>query len=146
MIKHTIKSDYLNSIYQVQDYKKLVTKAAAQIKAFKAKNPFDAIAFTGTSGAALAYPISAMLKIPLICIRKGHNHYGQTIEGCVTATRYIIIDDFISMGRTMKKITSSIKKEMPTAKPVAIFLYTAIALTGEWNGIPIKIIGNYKYT
>lgn len=143
MKKHTIKSDYLNSIYQVQDYKKLVNKAAAAIKAFKLKNPFDAIAFTGTSGAALAYPISAMLKIPLICVRKGANHYGEPIEGCVTATKYIIIDDFISMGRTMKKIISTIKKEMPTAKPVAIFLYTATSNTESWNDIPVKIIGKY---
>lgn len=145
MKKHTIKSDYLNSIYQVQDYKKLVTKTANAIKRFKLKNPFDAIAFTGTSGAALAYPISAMLKIPLICVRKGTNHYGDPIEGCITAVNYIIIDDFISMGRTMKKITSSIKKEMPNAKPVAIFLYTAINQHASWNNIPIKIINTYKY-
>lgn len=137
---NVIKSDYLKVIYQIQDYKKLITQAAKIIKKFRTKNEFDAIAFTGTSGAALAYPVSAILNIPLICIRKGNNHYGFPIEGCVSAKKYIIIDDFISAGNTMKKIIKTIKNEMPDAQPVAIFLYTESRGVQNWKGIPIKII------
>jgi adenine/guanine phosphoribosyltransferase-like PRPP-binding protein len=138
MKRHVIKSDYLGTIYEVNQFSRLVKKFATALKKFKTKNPFDAIAFTGTSGAAIAYPISALLKIPLICVRKGtNNHYKRPIEGCITADRYVIVDDFISMGSTMKKITRAIKKEMPRALPVAIFLYTSGSSVKEWNKIPV---------
>lgn len=139
MKRHTIKTDYLGTVYEVNKFSRLVKKFATALKKFRLKNPFDAIAFTGTSGAAIAYPISAMLKIPLICVRKdSRNHYRHPIEGCITAERYVIVDDFISMGTTMKKITSTIKKEMPDAEPVAIFLYTSGASVKEWKKIPVK--------
>lgn len=134
MKQHTIQSDYLGAVYEVSQYSKLVKKMTTALKNYKKKHPFDAIAFTGTSGAALAYPLSAALKIPLICVRKDRKcHYQHLVEGCITAERYVIIDDFISMGNTMKKITSEIKKKMPNAKPMAIFLYTTNGSKESWS-------------
>ena len=63
--KPEIQTDYLGKIYRVNDFVKVVNKAARSIQTFRRKNPFDAIAFTGTSGAALAYPLSLKLKILL---------------------------------------------------------------------------------
>lgn len=134
MKQHRIQSDYLRPVYEVDQYKVIVKKFTAAIKKFRLKNYFDAIAFTGTSGAAMAYPVSAMLGIPLICVRKDRLcHYNHLIEGCVTADRYVIVDDFISGGTTMKKITDEIRNNMPNAKPVAIFLYTTSGYNRTWS-------------
>mgnify|MGYP001558147125 CR=1 FL=1 len=133
-----IATGYLGDIYQVKKFTKLVLKVTKEIKKFHKKQPFDAIAFTGTSGAALAYPLSAKLGIPLICIRRGQNHFKEAIEGFVGAKTYIIIDDFIETGATIDRIIKKVKTNSK-AIPVAIFLYTAKGTlnTKTWNDIPV---------
>lgn len=136
--EHIISTDYLGKIYRVNDYVRLIPKMVAAIKKLQKRRKFDAIAFTGTSGAALAYPLSLKLKLPLICVRKNDdNHFGYPIEGCVTAEKYIIIDDFIADGDTMNRIMRAVKRKMPQAKPVAIFLYTSTPLHKKWKDVPI---------
>ena len=84
------------------------------------KYPFDAIAFTGVSGAALAFILSYELKIPLICVRRDENDghhakvpqmmlpYSTILEGALDAKRYLIVDDFIEQGNTIRRILESI--------------------------------------
>ena len=109
-------SSYLQPIYDDPvKYKELISKTAARLRRLQKKTPFDAIAFRGTSGAALAYPISARMGIPLICVRKkGDNaHCCSTVEGSGLRDikRYIIIDDFIFSGNTIDEILSEINRE-----------------------------------
>jgi adenine/guanine phosphoribosyltransferase-like PRPP-binding protein len=137
-IVHKIQSEYLGKVYGKQ-FLKLVPLAVKRLRAIKKKHPFDAIAFRGSSGAALAFPLSYFLKLPLIHVRKGESHYGSgTIEGTISSKRYIIVDDFIDRGTTVKKIVSEIKKNIG-AKPVAIFLYSAgrYGPTAKYNDIPL---------
>ena len=126
----TIQSDYLNRVYEVKLFVKVVDQAVKTLTAFRKKNHFDAIAFTGTSGAALAYPLSIKMKVPLICVRKSvkDNHYGSKLEGCTNARTYIIVDDFIASGSTMKKIQKAVKDH-----------------TGEYGADPAKLVGVYLY-
>jgi orotate phosphoribosyltransferase len=102
-----------------------VPNAVKLIKAYRKKHPFDAIAFTGSSGAALAFPLSFFLEIPLIHVRKDDkNHYGKPIEGTVSSKKYLIVDDLIASGASIRKIVKTIDKEYKhKAKPVAIYLY-----------------------
>lgn len=124
-INHEINTDYLESIYKTPKFIDQVNKMVLRMKDFRKNHKFDAIAFTGTSGAAMAYILSYKLKLPLICVRKDDkNHFGQSIEGCISALTYVIVDDFISSGSTIIRIHKQIKKEMPEAKPVAVFLYS----------------------
>jgi adenine/guanine phosphoribosyltransferase-like PRPP-binding protein len=114
--------------------------AATKLKRFRRKVSFDAIAFTGSSGAALAYPISYLLGVPLICIRKSikDNHSGLKLEGAVSAGTYIIVDDFIESGRTINKIKKAINAENKKAKCVGIYLYNNCALNPDsFNEVPI---------
>lgn len=137
-IVHQIQSEYLGKVYGKQ-FLKLVPAAVKQLRAVKKKYPFDAIAFRGSSGAALAFPLSYFLKVPLIHVRKGNSHYGSgTIEGTISSERYIIIDDFIDSGATIKKIIREVKKEMD-AKPVAICLYASskYSATARFENIPL---------
>lgn len=134
---YRIHTDYLKKVYDINKFSLLVKTAIKSIRTFKKKNEFDAIAFTGTSGAALAYPISASLKIPLICVRKDDgNHFEEEIEGCITATNYIVIDDFISTGKTMRRVRASITNKIPKSNLIGIFLY-AQSWKHTWNKIPV---------
>lgn len=133
---------YLDSIFQSPlKYKRLIDKIADQMTALKKKSSFSGIAFRGQSGAAMAYPLSAQLNIPLICVRKPkENSHGFNVEGSSRSIRrYVIIDDFMESGETIKAILAAIDKEEQwrnpgehTTKCVGIILYT-VAQRGEWN-------------
>jgi adenine/guanine phosphoribosyltransferase-like PRPP-binding protein len=121
--KYNFTTRYLDKIYSTEEFSKLIDKLAKRLNTFYKKHSFDAIAFTGSSGAAVAYPLSYKCNIPLICIRKGHSHFGCTYEGRTDIKNYIIIDDFIETGATIKRIKKEVKKVSKNAKLQAIFLY-----------------------
>lgn len=79
---------------------------------------FDAIAFTGMSGALIAPPVAMALGKSLIMVRKpGHSsHSDYTVEGDYAARRYVIVDDFRSSGKTEANIRESIAQVMPRAE------------------------------
>ncbi len=138
-IHHEIQTEYLGDVYSKQ-FLKLVPRAVKKLRSLKKKYHFDAIAFSGSSGAALAYPLSYLLKMPLIHVRKGSSHYGSgRIEGTISSKRFIIIDDFIETGGTIKRIIREVKKEMNEAKPVVICLYSSTS-NSSFNDIPIFTI------
>lgn len=137
---HEIQTDYLGRLYS-EKFFKIVPAAVKKIRAFKKKHPFEAIAFTGSSGAGLAYPLSYILKMPLIHVRKkgDSQNYFPVIEGTISASSYIIVDDFISSGKTVRRILREIKENINNKpKPIGIFLYDADDFrSNDWNGIPI---------
>ena len=130
---------YLDSIYvSPLKYKRLIDKIADQMTALKKKTKFGAIAFRGTSGAALAYPLSAQLNIPLICVRKlKERSHGFSVEGTRRNIRkYVIIDDFTGSGRTIRAIIDAIDKKDDwtddKAECVGIILY-AVDYDKDWD-------------
>lgn len=123
-----ISTSYLARVYYIDDFVKSINRAAKVIGEFRKKHPFDAIAFTGCSGAAFAYPLSAKMKIPLICVRKKDgSHNDRPLEGFLGAKKFLIVDDFIASGGTIRKIVATIKKHAKMKnkypKPVGVFLY-----------------------
>lgn len=109
-----------------------LNKAALKIGKMYKAGKFQAIAFSGSSGAALAFCVAAKHKIPLIYIRKKNEEcHGSPIEfngSTVEVRQYLIVDDFISSGSTMNYIIDKIRnytkghKAYP-AKPMGIFCY-----------------------
>lgn len=141
-VKLKVRTDYLGSVYEVDRFTKLIARVSQQIEKLRKTLPFDALAFTGTSGSAVAYPISAQLKIPLICVRKteDNNHYFQAIEGCVGAKRYLIIDDFIESGETVRRIIRTIREDAcmgEQAEAVGVFLYDPTDRRKQIDDLPI---------
>lgn len=133
-----ITTSYLSRVYYPVLYKKHVKETIDAVRKYKKKNPVDAIAFTGTSGAAYAYPVSLAVGLPLICVRKpGSQHYGTGIEGCRNAKSYIIIDDFISSGATLRRIIKMVKKTSHEAQLKAIFLYSDDRRRKAWKDYPV---------
>ena len=88
-----------------------------------ARQDFDAIAFMGLSGALIA-PILAMeMNKTLICVRKSDEvrHSYNEVEGDSNARRYIIIDDFVTSGGTVRRIVAEISRFAPRAKCIGVF-------------------------
>lgn len=91
---------------------------------------FDAIAFSGMSGALVAPSVAMALRKPMILARKDtdDSHAGRgVVEGALDADTYIIIDDFISYGDTVRRIHSSIttaaEKHIRPHKIICVGIY-----------------------
>lgn len=71
---------------------------------------FEAIAYRGNSGALVAPAVAARMGKRLIMSRKpGENsHSSSHIEGPKWALRYVIVDDFVSTGRTINTIVDDV--------------------------------------
>ena len=136
-----ILSSYMDEIYRVDQHAKIMRKLTRSLS----RRRFDAIAFTGTSGAAVAYPLSLRLKKPLICVRKEKAHSDRKVEGAYGAKNYIIVDDFISSGRSNDRIRRAVKAaytqaKYPEPKCVGIYLYREELADPrkDYAGIPVR--------
>ena len=120
-----IESVYLHKVYEPKQFKKTVDETIKVVVALNKKKKINAIAFTGTSGAALAYPVSYATGIPLLCVRKStkDNHYRAKLEGYTRPKNYIIIDDCVCTGTTIKKMVKAIKEYSPASKLSTLVLY-----------------------
>lgn len=125
-----VKTDYLQKVYNVSEFARTVKRTIQAAIRMRETIPFDSIAFTGSSGAAMAYILSAELGIPLICVRKetDNSHYTKShgvLEGFVKAQRYVFVDDFISSGETFRKVKEVVEGKLYRAQCVGIILYAA---------------------
>lgn len=109
------------------------------------RGEFDALAFCGMSGAIITPMLAAMLGCGLIMVRKGFekgafckpdSHSFDFVEGAEDAEAYIIVDDFISSGRTARYIVGTINDQLYWSRPVCRGLLEARALhRAQVNGI-----------
>jgi adenine/guanine phosphoribosyltransferase-like PRPP-binding protein len=84
---------------------------------------FDSIACCGTSGLMVVPQIAEILDKHIVIVRKNERSYSSfKIEG-VSPYRYIIIDDLICSGSTIRHIKNSIKEEIPMAKCIGVYCY-----------------------
>lgn len=142
-----IKSSYLKFVYDQNLYSKVIDEMMNLI--LDLGIDFDAIAFTGQSGSALAYPLSLKLNKPLINIRKKEtkSHYSDVIEGFIGFSNYIIVDDVINDGETINYIVSNLNllEQNPKCKGIFLFKdYYHTYFNSEYN-IPVYSL-MYRYT
>jgi hypoxanthine phosphoribosyltransferase len=101
-------SDWLTNVLRRDRQKTTIARAVRTIKASGLK--FDAIAFRGASGALIGPILAYMLGKTMIMVRKerreGHSYY--LVEGEYTARTYLIVDDFISRGTTVRAIVEGV--------------------------------------
>lgn len=101
---------YLDCALRPDELRENIKLAVHDLK--KQRYDFDTIAFRGMSGALLAAPLSMALDKTMILVRKGEDcHSLLKIEGDVGARKYIIVDDFIGSGRTVRTIIREIFEE-----------------------------------
>ena len=137
-------SNYLANIFDSKVYKTKVDTTVDQVCIMleDSKYIFDAIAFSGESGGAIAYPLSYLTELYLICVRKeGTNTHGQALEAGYWQKGYVIVDDQISTGATMRRIIDGVKALRPESMCQGIVLYNS-SRNSDYNGIPV--IGTLK--
>ena len=105
--KPRIIPDYSADFLTPTKLRRAVQKCVRIIR--KRKLKFDAIAFRGLSGAVVAPMVALALKKTMIAVRKSNSH-GIKVCGDLGAQSYLIIDDFISSGVTIRKIVTGIDR------------------------------------
>ncbi len=131
-------SDKYSSSYVTEA---LETKTAAQLEKALVKYlralrlRFDTVVFRGMSGALMAPGVARKMGKELVMVRKDDgNHSGMRVEGFKSPKRYIIVDDFVCTGATVKAIYAALKDSVMTeqraAKCVGVVCYRGSG-TGE---------------
>lgn len=128
---------YLKKQFEIASLKKIVKDTVQAIH--QSKIDFDTIAVTGISGITVGLPASLRLNKQITIIRKEgeKNHSWHKYEGLYGEFRYIIVDDGIGSGNTVKSIGEVLRNESRENNPIlkGIFLYNqqAIGRTLEIN-------------
>ena len=87
----------------------------------KHNGSYDAIACCGTSGLMVVPQIAELLKKNIIVVRKDLKGYSKFYVEGPNTKKYIIIDDLICSGDTVKHIIRSIKKETSISKCIGVY-------------------------
>jgi adenine/guanine phosphoribosyltransferase-like PRPP-binding protein len=128
-------TDYLEDVFTPELFQRMVPRAIDMAKEILEAYPYDAIAFSGTSGCAIGFILGYSLNIPIVCIRKPdqETHYKnwadedqRMFEGFHTPKRYLIVDDGICSGRTVERIMESININCGTCRCVAVLLFNQV--------------------
>ena len=89
------------------------------------KVEFDTVAFTGVSGVLFGPVLAYKMHKEVACVRKQgqatHSDYG--VEGFKEVKKYIIADDFISTGETVKSVIKKMRQFAPQAVCVGVYAY-----------------------
>jgi adenine/guanine phosphoribosyltransferase-like PRPP-binding protein len=94
---------------------------------------FDAIAFSGLSGALIVPTVAMLMNKTLLAVRKDKDacHSGRLVEGDHNARRYIIVDDMISSGDTVRSIVGKISEAVPNAHCLGCLGYLWLTKTAD---------------
>ncbi len=108
----------------MQTMKSLVKKIKQAVEDGRIPD-FDAVAFSGNSGSAVGFHLAARLRKGVLLVRKDGEtiHSCHTVEGATWAESYLIVDDLIDKGDTIRHIINITKKAGITASCVGIALY-----------------------
>ena len=101
---------------------KIIIKAVCDLR--KIKNEFDSIICCGISGLMVVPQIAELLDKHIVIVRKqGDRCYSDFPMEGVTPFRYIIVDDLICSGSTIKHIKNTIYEDCPKATCVGVYCY-----------------------
>lgn len=114
---------YLESCLTFSKQIKTRDKIIRMIRRKKIK--FDVLVGTGLSGIVPVVMVAQKLRKPFCIIRKGEKtHSYLTVEGMVPndTERYLMIDDFVEEGTTVRRVKKQMKK-VTKAEFVGAVLY-----------------------
>jgi adenine/guanine phosphoribosyltransferase-like PRPP-binding protein len=105
---------YMRELIQTTWLKRIIQESSE----FLSDKSFEAIAFSGNSGALLAAPLALALDKGLILVRKPDTecHSDYKVEGLKEASTYIIVDDFVASGSTVEFIRRRVEEWSPSIK------------------------------
>ena len=99
------------------------------VKMIKARGlKFDAIACRGVSGLLIAPIVAMRLNKSLIVVRKvEYTHSPYVVEGDYGARTYLILDDFIDKGATVRNIARNIYAVNKAARCIGFIAYKRLS-------------------
>lgn len=100
---------------------KIIIKAVCDLR--KISNSFDSIACCGVSGLMVVPQIAELLNKNIVVVRKGEQCYSEFRTEGVAPFRYIILDDLICSGGTVKHIKRVLKEEYSRSICIGVYCY-----------------------
>jgi hypothetical protein len=97
-------ASWLEPLVVPAERSELIKKSAATLATYQQEHKFDAIAVRGYSGISIGSILSFLLDVPCIMVRKTHSHDHRMAFGLANARNYIIVDDFVASGETVRAI------------------------------------------
>ena len=98
---------------------------------------FDSIVCCGTSGLLVAPQIAEILDKHIVVVRKDQKCYSDFFVEGVAPNRYIIVDDFICTGNTIRYITDSISEDSPSSRCYGVYCYMGEEC--NYRGLPDEL-------
>lgn len=101
---------------------RIIIKAVCDLR--KIADTFDSIACCGVSGLLVAPQVCEILNKNLVIIRKqNEKRYSDFCVEGANPGRYVILDDLVCSGKTIKHIMYSIKEENTRSLCVGAYFY-----------------------
>ena len=100
---------------------KIIIKAVCDLR--KISDSSDSIACCGVSGLMVVPQIAELLNKHIIVVRKGEKCYSEFRTEGVAPFRYIILDDLICSGGTVKHIKRVLKEEYSRSQCMGVYCY-----------------------
>jgi len=154
--------DHVLCADKLQTRAKIVSRNLLRLKKVLS---YDAIAFRGYSGAGMAFPVSYVTGLPLLLVRKttvdnkiNDSSHGYVLHGDERKdiTKYIILDDIIASGNTVRDIIRTVERrtfhpELPSrVECVGVCLYSIEASSNRHSidGLRVFDVGTpgVRYT
>jgi len=122
---HPSHTYYFNGVFSAREKSIAIEKAISVLQDID----FEVIAVRGVSGLMVGSVLAHQMGKELAIVRKPSEgcHSGHEIEGFVGSYKYIIVDDLIATGETIRKIVSGVQEISPRAKCVGIYLYRDVS-------------------
>lgn len=109
---YRIESGYLSYAFSPTNLPIIVNETVKFLRRqqnLKNRQPFNAIVVRGVSGMLVGSPVAYRMKLPLVVVRKSDgNHSGQSVEGFRYIENYVVIDDFVASGDTIREIREKV--------------------------------------
>ncbi len=100
---------------------KIIIRAVCKLR--KISDEFDTIACCGISGLLVVPQIAELLNKHILIVRKNEKCYSEFRMEGVAPFRYVVVDDLICSGSTIKRIKNTIKEDHPRARCVGVYCY-----------------------
>ncbi len=118
-------SPWLRPVYDPEKLRDTVYRISCEIRELPTKPKF--IAVRGVSGVSIGAAVSYYTSIPLVVVRKDseQTHSNGTVQGLYELCGdYVIVDDLIDSGATVRAIARELKEDNGANNLLAIILYS----------------------
>ena len=126
-VRKTIDGKYIQGsshtchVLNHKNRNKIIIKAVCDLR--KITDSFDSIACCGVSGLMVVPQVAELLNKHIIIVRKGEKCYSEFRTEGVAPFRYIILDDLICSGSTVRYIKKVLKDEYSRSSCVGVYCY-----------------------